>query len=71
MNRSRRGARRVLRSVLVLVLVGGVTSGGTAAAHTELSSSGDPAEGAVLAAPPAAVTLVFDAPMVNIGATRG
>jgi len=70
MNSPRRGARRVLRSVsvLVLVFVGGVTVVGTAAAHTELSSS-DPADGAVLAAPPGAVTLVFDGPMVNIGAT--
>jgi len=54
--------------VLVLILVGAVAVGGTASAHTGLSSS-DPADGAELTAPPASVTLVFDAPMVNIGAT--
>ena len=70
MIRPRHGTRRVLRSVLVLVLVlvGAVAVGGTASAHTGLSSS-DPADGAVLTAPPATVTLVFDAPMVDIGAT--
>jgi len=70
MNRPRQGTRRIIRSVLVLalVLVGAVAVGGTASAHTGLSSS-DPADGAVLTAPPARVTLVFDAPMVNIGAT--
>jgi methionine-rich copper-binding protein CopC len=53
--------------VLVLVLVDAVAVGGTASAHTGLSSC-DPADGAVLTAPPATVTLVFDGPMVNIGA---
>ena len=68
MNRPRHGSRRLAGSVLVLVLVlvGAVAVGGTASAHTGLSSS-DPADGAVLSAPPARVTLVFDGPMVNIG----
>jgi len=70
MNRPGRGSGRVIRSMLVLALslFGAMTVGGTASAHTGLSSS-DPGDGAVLTSPPGRITLVFDAPMVNIGAT--
>ncbi|WP_413451775.1 copper resistance CopC family protein [Georgenia phoenicis] len=60
--------RRRSRSVLLglLVLVGALGLGTAAQAHDMLVAS-DPAEGAVLEAPPEAVTLSFNNPPLEVG----
>ena len=54
--------------VLLITVVGSIGLSGTASAHTGLSSS-NPTDGATVAAPPTAVTLTFEQPVVDIGAT--
>lgn len=50
--------------MLLLTVTGTIGLAGTAAAHTDLTSS-DPAAGSTLAAPPGSITLTFNEPVQN------